>query len=558
MGSLWASFEIIVGSFLHNLKVPFSGTTLSFASVFLVIAYVQIWREKGLVWRAGLICALMKSLSPSAVILGPMIGIMTEALILSIMIGLLGRNLISYVLAGGLAVLSALLHKVISLLILYGMDLVRILEGLYNYAVKQLRITGLDPVTLIVLLALIYFTAGIIASVLGYLAGQRYLKHSFRPEFNEMIALEKGNRLFSISEKRKYSMTLLFSHLGAVVICLWLMNKDNLYLYLPASILYMAGCIYWYRRNLRYLKKVSFWIQFILITLLAAFLLEGYSSGNYFSVKGMIVGLKMNLRAFIIMVGFTAISTELKNPLIKSVLYNKGFSSLYQSLNLAFSALPGIISLLPKSKEFFKNRLSVLSTLLKQSEILLKQFESNHNKRSQVIILTGDVGQGKTTFAMSLQSQLKAKGIKTAGFFSLGVHENNQRIGFDLVDLLTGQQLVISRNLYQEGWIKQSHYYFDPSAFQHESELLWQQVEAGTDILIIDEVGPLELNDSGWNQFIETICREKPVPMIWIVRKSLVRQVARKWNVGDVYIFNIDENKDEELLELILKMTNND
>ena len=131
VGSLWASFEIIIGSFLHNLRFPFAGTILSFASVALVIAFLQVWDNKGLIWRAGLIAALLKSMSPSAIILGPMIGIFSEALILEFVIMLFGRNLLGYLLGGALAVLSALMHKLVSLLVTYGFDLVIIVDQLY-------------------------------------------------------------------------------------------------------------------------------------------------------------------------------------------------------------------------------------------------------------------------------------------------------------------------------------------------------------------------------------------------------------------------------------------
>ena len=100
VGGLWASFEIIVGSMLHNLHLPFSGTILAVFSVILMISFLQVWNIKGLIWRAGIICGLMKSLSPSAVILGPMTGIMLEALVMDLFIYLIGRNMLGYLLAG--------------------------------------------------------------------------------------------------------------------------------------------------------------------------------------------------------------------------------------------------------------------------------------------------------------------------------------------------------------------------------------------------------------------------------------------------------------------------
>ena len=75
LGCLWASSEIVLGSFLHNLQVPFSSNFLTGIGIILLISVSYIWKDKGLFWRSGLICALMKSVSPSAVIFGPMIAI---------------------------------------------------------------------------------------------------------------------------------------------------------------------------------------------------------------------------------------------------------------------------------------------------------------------------------------------------------------------------------------------------------------------------------------------------------------------------------------------------
>jgi uncharacterized membrane protein len=61
LGSLWASSEIILGSFLHNLRVPFSSILLTGIAVMMLVSISLRWKEKGLIWRAVLICAVMKS-----------------------------------------------------------------------------------------------------------------------------------------------------------------------------------------------------------------------------------------------------------------------------------------------------------------------------------------------------------------------------------------------------------------------------------------------------------------------------------------------------------------
>ena len=176
VGSIWASIEIILGSFLHNLKIPLSGMILSFIGVWILIAFLQVWKENGLVWRAGIICALMKSVSPSALILGPMIGIFTEAILIELFIFVFGKNLMGYLFGGAFAVLSTILHKLVSLLILYGFDFVKILSDLYSYAVKQIDLAQLSPIYLIAFIAAIYIFTGMVGAVAGYITGSKYLK----------------------------------------------------------------------------------------------------------------------------------------------------------------------------------------------------------------------------------------------------------------------------------------------------------------------------------------------------------------------------------------------
>src|SRR5512135_2803298 len=105
IGTIWAASEIVLGSFLHNLRIPFSGNILTAIGIIIMISISYTWTEKGLFWRAGLICAIMKTMSPSAVIFGPMIAIFTEAFLLEISVRLLGRTMAGYII-GAMAAMS--------------------------------------------------------------------------------------------------------------------------------------------------------------------------------------------------------------------------------------------------------------------------------------------------------------------------------------------------------------------------------------------------------------------------------------------------------------------
>jgi hypothetical protein len=344
LGSIWASIEILLGSFLHNLKIPFSGMILSLIGVWLIISFLQVWKERGLVWRAGIICALMKSISPSAIILGPMIGIFTEALLIEFFIFVLGKNIVGYLFAGAFAVLSSLLQKFFSLLILYGFDFLKILNDLYHFAVKQININTLSPLNLLIMITTIYVIIGMVGAMAGYFTGLKHTRNIQSPAENSEVILQFKNQFTNQSMGQNYSIIFLLLNIITIAIILFLINYNFSIAAIISGLVYVVFCIYKYRNSLRRLRKISFWVSFIIITFAAAFLWNGFSQGAFFSINGLMIGLKMNARAIIIIIGFAAISFELKNPLIKSLLYHRGFASLYQSMILAFSALPFIIS----------------------------------------------------------------------------------------------------------------------------------------------------------------------------------------------------------------------
>ncbi|MEI6456979.1 MAG: nucleoside-triphosphatase [bacterium] len=540
VGSLWASVEIIIGSFLHNLRIPFTGAILSFMGVWMLVASVQFWKESGLVWRAGVICALMKSISPSAMILGPMIGILTEAIILELILILFGRNILAYLVGGALAVFSTLVHKVVSLLILYGFDLIPILEGLYRFGVKQINLSQLSPVTVVIIIAAIYLTSGMTAAILGYRAGRHYLKHRLTGEQNHDFTLQPDNRLAGGEKKQKFSILFLVMNLAAVIGILLLINFDYLWAGIALSLLYFGFCVWRYKRAMRRFRNKLIWIQFVVVVLSASFLIGGLSSGNlFFSAGGLVTGLKMILRAAIVITGYAAISVELRNPLIRSIMVRRGFSNLYQSLGLAFSALPGIIATMPPPKELFRRSNLTFSGFFSQAEVILRLFETEDSVRPSIVIITGGIGKGKTTFAKHVTDYLRHNGYGISGFLAIGVQEEGKRTGFDLLDLRTNERVELCRETGTPENQRAGKYFFRPEGIKKGNELLDPLKNKDAALFVIDEIGPLELNGRGWSQAIETLCEKNDIPQLWIVREGLVDQAVRRWKTGDARIFDI-------------------
>ena len=551
VGSLWASVEIILGSFFHNLRIPFAGTILAMNSVALMVAFHQLWKIKGLFWRAGLICALMKSISPSAILLGPMTGIFTEALLMEIAVRTIGPNIFGYIIGGALALSSAIVHKIVNLLLYYGFDFVTVLVNLYEYAVRQIGYPDLKPQTAIWFLLSIYVLLGVVSSIFGFSIGRKAARSPAENEQHGLISLNTGKKLFEMGQGQKFSVKALFLHIFAVAICLVLINGYSFELGFVFIALYVGFCIYHYKRSLRHLKRPFFWVQVVVLTMLATIFFNGFQSGNFFDQEGLMVGIKMNVRAILILVGFSAISVELRNPVVKSVLYRRGFSQLYLSVGLAFSALPSVVGQFAKPKQFLQKPFNTLSSVLLQANQMFVVFKQSMNK-PKVFILTGDRHEGKTTFATKLAAALEKGGLKTGGFVAPGKIENNRRSEFDILDLISGKRKPLCSIHNQDG-DQIGPFRFYPDGQKYGNQLLSIENLKGIDVIFIDEIGPLEMKGQGWSPAIDKLMDVPAQTHIWIIRKTLVEQAIQKWGLMGVQVFDISTNKVEEVIDSALK-----
>ncbi len=379
LGGLWASMEIIIGSLFHNLRIPFAGSLLAMNGTILMVAFYQMWPIKGLIWRAGLICALMKSISPSAVILGPMIGILTEALIIEFFIRFFGNNLISLTVAGALSVSSALIHKIASLIILYGFNIVNIYVDIFHFFAKQLNIENARPITLVIVVLAIFVLLGITSAIIGFAIGRR-----------STIVISAGNltmpgyiipqNILSIDPRQKFSILRFFIHLAIIPAGLIILNLISVAYALAFILMYSVYCILMYKRSLRRLLKPVFWMQLLLIVILASVNWKGLASGeSIFELKGLRLGLEMVLRAVFIVVAFSSLSVELLNPVIRDALFGKGFDKIYLALGLSFAALPIMIEAMPKPKYFLRYPLRSFSSMMIQAKEWYQMFEERSN-----------------------------------------------------------------------------------------------------------------------------------------------------------------------------------
>lgn len=284
--------------------------------------------------------------------------------------------------------------------------------------------------------------------------------------------------------------------------------------------------------------------------------MQSVATGHWFDRSGFEAGIMMNLRAFMVLTAFTAISTELKNPLVKALVFRKGFASLYKSVSLAFSVLPGILNLtagagkqttLP-NPSLNKGRgsapsiafRSVILGYLLRANLIFEKFKNLEASLPDIYLVIGDREEGKTTFLLKMVNDLIAEGKKVSGFLAIGIHDpDGVRRGFTIRNIETGEEAEFCVTDGNPHWEKIGKFRINPDGLAKGYEWMASERIRHSDILVIDELGPLEMAGKGWSDLIGRILQEDPKTMIWTVRRNLAAKIAVKWNVGTVTFIDI-------------------
>jgi hypothetical protein len=363
LGGIWASSEIIIGSFLHNLRIPLAGMLLSAISVFILTAFDKQWKINGVIWRAGIIAALMKSISPSAVIFGPMIGIFCEALIFHIVVVVFGRNIFGYSLGGALAVAWSFIQMIAGILIVYGSNIVLLYSNVIKSVFNMLYIKNADPSLLIIVLLVLHLLFGIIAAVFGY-----FVKKNTANETMDFTKQGHHNTEGSESSFKKHSLVYLSVVIVAMVLGLGYVGGKNYIFSSLYLLLFVIASVMRYGSLLKRVVNTKFWIEIAFIALFSSFFLSKLGGQPFFSLNGFNAGYQMIFRAVLLSFSFNIMSIELSNPKIKSLFNNKRLRNASGALETSFNTLPILISVLAVNKKKVNKPLVLVSEFIDSAD----------------------------------------------------------------------------------------------------------------------------------------------------------------------------------------------
>lgn len=157
-----------------------------------------------------------------------------------------------------------------------------------------------------------------------------------------------------------------------------------------------------------------------------------------------------------------------------------------------------------------------------------------------LLILTGRIHSGKTTRLRQLVSEWRSQGISLDGYLSPAVFESGSRVGYDWLDLETGGCDPFLRRRGEQNWERVGPYFFVPQTLEKAKKKI--TAHNPRQFLIVDEVGPREMQGGGVWPALKTALSESSLGCLLVVREDILELFQQVAPVRPERIFHIEES----------------
>ncbi len=171
----------------------------------------------------------------------------------------------------------------------------------------------------------------------------------------------------------------------------------------------------------------------------------------------------------------------------------------------------------------------------------------------KTIAITGEKRTGKSTLIRAIKEKLQETSNQIDGLLSLPVIENDELLGFDILHLRSNSIVPLARKGLQSE-ISTARFGFYPNSFSIQNRIINSNNNFRT-ILLLDEIGILELRDLGWHNLILDIKSQNYKGVVLVIRKSSFFDIIKKYHLKFDIIVDLDST-DFSLDMLLARLTN--
>jgi nucleoside-triphosphatase THEP1 len=184
------------------------------------------------------------------------------------------------------------------------------------------------------------------------------------------------------------------------------------------------------------------------------------------------------------------------------------------------------------------------------------------SKQVRCALVTGAIGAGKSTVASRVVELARRQGLSVAGLWCPARVQAGAKAGIDAVALAGNERrpLALCNSPALEGVFfrrnpaaRTGRYTFVPGAFAWANRVLAAAVACRPDLLVVDEIGPLELEQGeGLAPVIADLAAGRVPRALVIVRDRLVETLRTRLCLPGASTFPVDAHTRETAPEHIL------
>jgi nucleoside-triphosphatase THEP1 len=156
----------------------------------------------------------------------------------------------------------------------------------------------------------------------------------------------------------------------------------------------------------------------------------------------------------------------------------------------------------------------------------------------RVVVATGATGSGKTTAVEAVVEAIKRTREPVAGFLQPGTWKDGVKVGFRVRDVRSGEEAPLATEVGVGQGDAGTRFRFDDAGFALARRAL-QRVSPG-DLLVIDELGPVELRGQGHMESVRrALSVEGLAGVVVSVRRNLVPPLLAALETEDAEVVDL-------------------
>jgi len=160
----------------------------------------------------------------------------------------------------------------------------------------------------------------------------------------------------------------------------------------------------------------------------------------------------------------------------------------------------------------------------------LPQQRQRRSELGALFLLTGPPRSGKTTVANEVAKRLRARGVRVGGMTTSEVAQGGVRSGFQVTDISSGRTGVLAQVSGEPG-PRIGKYVVNQADLNEVGVKAIESAEENADLIIIDEVGPMELTSQAFVKAVEAaLSSTKPVILTlhWKASHPLLDRIRKE------------------------------